>query len=74
MSMCDQDLDLMLRLASKYQKKYIRDPLVIYNNGMHSRISTAQRLNGFNKHAYLRSRKKDVCRLQTSRSAGTILV
>jgi glycosyltransferase involved in cell wall biosynthesis len=34
-----QDWDLWIRLAQKYKLKYSKDPLVVYNDGQHNRIT-----------------------------------
>jgi glycosyltransferase involved in cell wall biosynthesis len=36
---CDQDWDFLIRLAGKYNIGYMSNPLVVYNDGRHSRIS-----------------------------------
>jgi glycosyltransferase involved in cell wall biosynthesis len=57
---CRQDWDLLVRLAKKYKIKYLKTPLVIYNNSGHDRISNEgirlpvdrleHRLGAFYKH------------------------
>jgi len=57
---CRQDWDLLVRLAKKYRIRYLKTPLVIYNNMNHNRISNEvmklpvdrleYRLRAFYKH------------------------